>query len=101
MEETKIMPHNILEEMVDSRVDDIILQSGICGCPRCRADVVTHALNHLPPKYAVSIGGQIFTRFHINQLQFQADVSAAILNAIAKVGSTAHHDRAVHVKRSE
>ncbi len=93
-ENKKIMPRNILEEMVDFRVDDLMQKSGICCCTRCRADVVTYALNHLPPKYVVSIGGEIFTRVHINQVQFQADVTAAILVAIEKVGKRANHDRA-------
>lgn len=92
-ENKKILPHNVLEEMVDFRVDELMKKSGICCCMYCRADVVTYALNHLPPKYTISVGGEIFTRFHINQVQFQADVTAAILNAIGKVGQRANHDR--------
>ncbi len=92
-ENKKIMPRNVLEEMVDLRVDELMAKSGICCCMHCRADVVTYALNHLPPKYTISRGGEIFTRFHINQVQFQADVTAAILTAIERVGTRAHHDR--------
>lgn len=88
----KIMPRNVLEEMVDMRVDELMQRSGICCCKYCRADVVTYALNHLPPKYTISVGGEIFTRFHINQVQFQADVTGALLNAIDKVGQRANHD---------
>ena len=88
----KIFPKNLMEELVDSKLDELMEAQGICCCKRCRVDVFTLALNHLPPKYVDSVSGDIFSRVGGLEAQFQADIITEILFAIEVVKNSARHD---------
>ena len=45
---------NIMESMVLKYIDQVIARFNTCSCDRCKCDIATHALNHLPPKYIVA-----------------------------------------------
>ncbi len=88
---TKIVPKNIVEEFIDSKLDEIIAQSDICTCDFCRADVWACALNNLAPKYAVSISGDVHSRFAMLSDQAKADVTAEIIKAVQIVSKNPHY----------
>lgn len=89
-----IQMHNLMEDLVASKLDDLMAQANACCCNRCKADILALTLNNLPPRYVVCICGDIFTRFDSTRLQSQADITAKILWAISVVQSNPHHDDA-------
>ncbi len=86
------MPRNLMEELVDSRLDEYMRSEAVCQCERCRADVMALALNNLQPKYVVSVSGEVYSRYDAVKTQFQADVITTILCAIAVINKRPRHD---------
>jgi len=91
METEEFVLKNIMEEIVDLRLDKAIEEAGVCGCNRCRADMLALALNHLPPKYVVSTAGDIYSRLSTYTNQMQAELTVAITEAIKTVGKNPSH----------
>ena len=91
--ETRIMPRNLMEELVKDRLDEYIQDSDICKCEQCRADIMALALNNLPPRYIVSISGNVYSRFESLKTQFQADVIITVLNAIEVIKRKPRHEQ--------
>ena len=90
--ETRMIPRNLMEELVADKLDEYILDAGVCTCERCRADIMALALNKLPPRYIVSISGDVYSRFDAVKTQFQADVIITVLNAIEVIKSRPRHE---------
>ena len=44
---------NVMESIVDDKIDYYLDKFNVCRCARCRADVKALALTHLEPKYVV------------------------------------------------
>jgi len=63
----------------------------MCCCERCRADVKALALNKLPPRYVVSVGGDVYSHFQALNMQNQINITAAVLTAIRIVRESPHH----------
>lgn len=91
--ETRITPRNLMEELVEDKLDEYILDADVCTCERCRADIMALALNNLPPRYIVSISGDVYSRFDAVKTQFQADVIITVLNAIEVIKNRPLHDQ--------
>lgn len=89
--ETRIMPHNLMEELVEDRLSEYLQEGNVCCCEHCRADIMALALNNLPPKYVVSVGGNVYSRFDAERAQFQADVIITVLNAIEVIRKNPRH----------
>ena len=92
---TKVVPVNLMESLVESKLEELMQQEEMCCCEQCRMDVMALSLNNLPAKYTSSLSGDIFTRFHAMSTQFQADITAAVLKAIAAVRSNPRHPTGV------
>lgn len=45
---------NISRQLIEARIEEQLKKTDICGCPRCRADILAHALTHVAPKYAAT-----------------------------------------------
>lgn len=88
----KIIPKNIMEDIIDSRIDELMESSNICRCRYCRADVWAYAANHLTPKYAVSIKGDVHSRYAMLSDQMKTDVTAAIIKGMDVVSQNPHHE---------
>lgn len=82
---------NLMEEIVVLKVDMAMNESGVCNCQLCRADVLAYALNHLPPKYAVTSGGNVFGHMITSSLQMQAEIMVAITEGIEMVQKHPRH----------
>ena len=89
---TKYDPKNIMEDLVECKLNELIRASNMCGCERCRADVQALALNKLPPKYVVSVSGDVYSHFQAMNVQTQVNITTAIVNAIRIVQQSPHHD---------
>ncbi|MGE5381523.1 MAG: late competence development ComFB family protein [Methylocystaceae bacterium] len=90
---TEIIAEQTLEQIVLSKMIDDVPITSFCFCPRCWADVLSLALNNLPPRYVVSETGEVITRAHMTtDYQMQANVYAEVMKALLQVGAHPHHD---------
>lgn len=85
--------HNILEEEVIERVNNIYNQAkeqGVawltCDCEQCRLDTTSYVLNRIPPKYIVS-GRGMNHNVSSTDAQQKADMDALIFEAMRIVSS--------------
>lgn len=83
---------NFMEDMVLQHLDVLLRSRDSCKCDRCRYDIAALALNNLPSKYYVTRRGEVFTKLHTWQQQVHADVTTALVHAIAQVNRQPHHD---------
>lgn len=91
-QQIQTLSKNIMEDLVDGKLDELMHSTGNCCCERCRTDVRTLALNMLPPKYATSVSGIVYIHFQSLDPQMQIDIITAILNAIHVVHAHPRHD---------
>ena len=84
---------NVMQVLVDEKADKYIKMFGLCGCPRCAADVRALALNNLPPKYVVMPPGQVVPRISVYEGRYSAAVTMQILRACQTVMENPRHDR--------
>ncbi|MFH1783342.1 MAG: late competence development ComFB family protein [bacterium] len=83
---------NYLEDVVEEQVVSILLgKDDICTCQQCRLDMITRALNHLPPKYVVSQRGHVHTKLDELSTQFQADIAREVVNAVDVISRRPRH----------
>ena len=82
---------NVMESLVLQKLDEVIDTLGCCKCERCRADIVSYALNRLAPKYADTQQGKAFTRLNLSSAQSEVDILAAICDGARIVKEHPHH----------
>lgn len=83
--------HNVMEDLVEERLDACIAMTGVCSCDFCRADMKALALNKLPPRYASRLKGNLFARIQATRNQSSADVLSAVMEAISIVSEHPRH----------
>ena len=66
-------------------------RENVCKCEKCLSDIAAIALNRLPPHYVVSEKGEVYSKVLNMSIQFEADVTTAILEAIEKVSKNPRH----------
>lgn len=87
--------HNIMEDIVKTRVDSLYDQIKkekaswlTCDCPNCRADAVSYVLNRVAPKYVVSGRGVTHNSNLLDDHQLRADINAICLEGIRIISSS-------------
>ena len=85
--------HNILEEEVIERVNNIYNQAkeqGIawltCDCEQCRLDTTSYVLNRIPPRYVVS-GRGVSHNVSLDDTQLKADINSLVIEAIQAISN--------------
>lgn len=63
-----------------------------CGCERCRADVLTFALNQARPRYAGTATGQALISVDLQRDQTRAELAVIVLEAMRRVAANPRHD---------
>lgn len=84
---------NVMESVVESKVDKYIDLFGLCHCPRCRADVIALALNRLPAKYIVMPKNEALPRISMYESNLGAVATAEILWACKAVFDAPRHKK--------
>jgi len=84
---------NVLEESVHEVFLRLRgMEAGYCHCPQCQDDVITHALNHVRPRYVSgSAVGSAVTRVSLTRDQAQAEVAVLVLEAMRRVQRNPRH----------
>lgn len=65
---------NAMEDAVYKFADEEMNKVGCCCCSSCRDDVITYALNRLPPKYYSTLEGEMLTLLATIENQLSADI---------------------------
>ncbi len=63
-----------------------------CNCEHCMMDIKAIALNKLKPHYVVTDKGEMFTKVQEMNIQFEADVMKALIDAITIVSGSPRHE---------
>lgn len=83
---------NFMESVVSSYVDEVLeADDTLCGCPRCRLDIIALALNHVKPKYVVTTKGYAYAHMGELQAQFRTDTIVAVTNALKVIRAHPRH----------
>lgn len=84
---------NMMEKMVDFRMEEHFKKSDCCKCELCHEDIKCIALNNLPPKYASTSKGELFSKVQ-QQMDRQhiMDIDVAVINAIEFVRKKPRHE---------
>jgi len=83
---------NYMEDVVVHLLYNIVKErDDVCKCEKCLSDIAAIALNRLTPHYVVTEKGEIYSKVLSMSIQFEADVTTAVLEAIEKVSNNPRH----------
>lgn len=93
--ELKMNVHNLMEEVVDYRINKLYEQVKeikaswlTCDCENCRLDAISYVLNRIQPKYVVSGRGALHAKEVMESSQVKADIDAIGIEGIRIVSTT-------------
>jgi competence protein ComFB len=85
---------NYMEDVVIHLLYNIVkAREDICKCEKCLSDIAAIALNRLAPHYVVSEKGEVYSKILNMSIQFEADVTKAIVEAIEIVSRNPRHQK--------
>lgn len=82
---------NVMQALVENKVDDYMRLHGMCACPRCRTDVVALTLTSLPAKYIVIPKNEGVPMLTLYENRYSTAVSAQLMSACQKVAAHPRH----------
>ena len=82
---------NVMELLVEERLEKYVRLFGLCSCPRCLADVRALALSRLPAKYVVLPATVVRPMMSLYQAKFDAAVIAQVIQACKAVMEHPRH----------
>ena len=88
---TQLICFNVMEELVEEKLEKYVNMFGLCSCPRCLLDVKSLALTNLPALY---VGIPLFEknfRLAIYEKRYDSAVTAQILRACKIVMENPRH----------
>lgn len=85
--------HNVMEDLIQSEINQNIDILGICTCPQCRKDLLTLTLNNVKPKYVSTEKGEaIIKAGRLASMDDRLSLLAEITRYAQLVGANPHHD---------
>lgn len=80
------MIRNLVEDHVTAAYDTLRPHfPAFCGCELCRDDVLTFALNRVPPRYVASRQGSVVTEVNLEKEQSRAAIEVIVMEALRKI----------------
>jgi len=77
---------NLVEDHVTAAYDTLRPHFPVfCGCEVCRDDVLTFALNRVPPRYVARREGSVVTEVNLEKEQSRAAIEAIVMEALRKI----------------
>jgi competence protein ComFB len=77
---------NLVEDHVTSAYETLRPHfPAFCGCDLCREDVLTFALNRIPPRYVSRREGSVVTEINLEKEQSRAAIEVVVMEALRKV----------------
>ncbi len=79
--------------MVKQALGEYLPKSNLsCKCERCQADIIAFALNRLPPRYYVSLKGEVMTHFESQMVPDKARVLSEVVSAAQIISAYPSHN---------
>ena len=82
---------NVMEYLVEERLEKYVKLFGLCSCQRCLADVRALALSRLPAKYVVLPSSSVTPMLSLYQAKFDSMVIAEVIQACKSVMENPRH----------
>ena len=82
---------NMMELLVDERLERYVRMFGLCTCPRCMADARALALTRLPAKYVVLAGSAATPMTSLYRAKYESMVVAQVIQACKTVMESPRH----------
>lgn len=82
---------NVMQAIVEDRVDKYMKKFKMCSCHRCRTDVVALTLTSLPAKYIVIPEHNSVPMLSIYESRYNAAVTAQLIAACQQVSAHPRH----------
>ena len=80
------MIKNLVEDHVTSAYANLRPHfPAFCGCDLCREDVLTFALNRIPPRYVARREGSVVTEINLEKEQSRAAIEVVVMEALRKI----------------
>jgi competence protein ComFB len=83
---------NLMETLVEMKLDETIDKFDCCKCEQCRTDIASYALNRLPPKYVATYEGSVYSKLDTLSLQYETDMLTALLQGAQIVKNHPRHN---------
>ena len=84
---------NIMERMVEEKLDQMLPMLGCCTCETCRTDVLCYALNRLKPRYVSTEQGELLSRVDSVSIPYETAIVTEIVSAAEIVKKNPHHSK--------
>lgn len=84
---------NMMEDIVLSKYEEMKDHLDCCHCDACRLDVLSYALNHLPPKYVATHTGELYSKNAAYESQYRTDIISALTQAASIVRQYPRHQQ--------
>lgn len=83
---------NYMEDLVLQELGQVLSKYTVCDCDKCRSDIMSVALNLLPPMYVSSSQGEALLKANLLlKQQLKADILGAIIEGVNKVCNESRH----------
>ena len=80
------MIKNLVEDHVTAAYETLRSHfPAFCGCDLCREDVLTFALNRIPPRYVARREGSVVTEVNLEKEQSRAAIEVVVMEALRKI----------------
>jgi competence protein ComFB len=77
---------NLVEDHVTSAYQTLRPHfPAFCGCDLCREDVLTFALNRIPPRYVARREGSVVTEVALEKEQSRAAIEVVVMEGLRKI----------------
>lgn len=82
---------NVMQALVEDKVDKYMKSTGGCTCPRCRIDVIALTLSKLPSKYVVVQKSDMVPMLSVYENRFSANILSQLMSACEIVKQHPRH----------
>ena len=83
----------MIADLVEGSVEENLNRFGACTCPRCRADAMALALNHISPKYVVLEKAAKMPMRNFYERKYSAEILVALVQACIIVAKNPNHKK--------
>lgn len=83
---------NYMEIWVKEHMEELLKDSDICKCEKCKRDIYALSLNNLKPFYVATNRGRLITKASGMHQQLETDIIIEITKAINIVNNKPMHD---------
>ena len=83
---------NVMEQIVEEKLDEMFKTYDGCTCERCRADIMAITLNNIQPRYAVTDEGELFAKIQCCNKRGELEIVKQLATAANIVKNNPNHN---------